>query len=76
VRGGSPLHQTRPASRRVLSFLEAPGGALETVAVVLNWVTWLAFLVELVIMLSVVPDRKAWQLQALEVAIERMAKRT
>ena len=37
-----------------------PGGALEDVAVVLNWVTWIAFLVELVVMLAVVPDRRAW----------------
>ena len=32
----------------------------ETVAHALNWVTWLAFLVELVVMLAVVPDRRAW----------------
>ncbi|MFL5872610.1 MAG: potassium channel family protein [Solirubrobacterales bacterium] len=37
-----------------------PGGTLEDVAVVLNWVTWVAFLIELVVMLWVVPDRKAW----------------
>ena len=37
-----------------------PGGTLETVAVVLNWTTWIAFLVELVIMLWVVPNRWAW----------------
>jgi voltage-gated potassium channel len=37
-----------------------PGGALETVARTLNWVTWIAFLVELVTMLAVVPDRGAW----------------
>ncbi len=37
-----------------------PGGALETLARTLNWVTWLAFLVELVVMLTVVPDRRAW----------------
>jgi voltage-gated potassium channel len=37
-----------------------PGGALETVAEILNWGTWLAFLFELVVMLAVVPDRRAW----------------
>ncbi len=37
-----------------------PGGALEAVARTLNWVTWLAFLVELIVMLSVVPERRAW----------------
>src|SRR6187399_27844 len=37
-----------------------PGGLLEDVARVLNWVTWLAFLVELVVMLAVVPDRRTW----------------
>lgn len=37
-----------------------PGGALETIARTLNWITWLAFLVELIVMLSVVPDRRAW----------------
>jgi voltage-gated potassium channel len=37
-----------------------PGGLLEDVAVVLNWVTWLAFAVELVVMLAVVPDRRLW----------------
>jgi voltage-gated potassium channel len=31
-----------------------------TVAVVLNWATWLAFLTELVVMLAVVPDRRRW----------------
>src|SRR5690349_8796195 len=35
-------------------------GTLRDVAVVLNWVTWLAFLVELVVMLAVVPDRWKW----------------
>jgi voltage-gated potassium channel len=45
-------------------------GALNTVAVVINWGTWLAFLVEAVLMLSVVDDR--WQFirhHPLEVAI-------
>jgi voltage-gated potassium channel len=37
-----------------------PGGGLEAVAQVLNWVTWIAFAVELVVMLAVVPDRRAW----------------
>jgi len=37
-----------------------PGGLLEDVARVLNWVTWLAFLIELVVMLAVVPDRRKW----------------
>jgi voltage-gated potassium channel len=37
-----------------------PGGWLQTVAVVLNWATWLAFAVELVVMLAVVPDRRTW----------------
>ena len=36
------------------------GGALHTVAVILNWVTWLAFAFELVVMLAVVPDRGEW----------------
>ena len=33
---------------------------METVAHVLNWVTWVAFLVELVVMLAVVPNRRLW----------------
>jgi voltage-gated potassium channel len=37
-----------------------PGGWLEGVAIVLNWVTWIAFAVELVVMLAVVPDRRVW----------------
>jgi hypothetical protein len=37
-----------------------PGGALQTVAIALNWATWTALLVELVVMLAVVPDRRAW----------------
>ena len=37
-----------------------PGGALEAVAQALNWVIWVAFLVELIVMLAVVPDRRAW----------------
>jgi voltage-gated potassium channel len=31
-----------------------------TVATVLNWATWLTFFAEAVIMLAVVPDRRAW----------------
>lgn len=37
-----------------------PGGWLEGVAGVLNWVTWFAFLIELVVMLAVVPHRWTW----------------
>src|ERR1700729_2719854 len=37
-----------------------PGGALETIAVALNWLTWSAFLIELLVMLAVVPDRRTW----------------
>jgi voltage-gated potassium channel len=37
-----------------------PGGLLEDVARILNWVTWFAFLFELVVMLAVVPDRRKW----------------
>src|SRR6201995_3798123 len=37
-----------------------PGGALETIAIILNWVTWTAFLIELLVMLAVVPDRRTW----------------
>src|SRR5262249_32028772 len=37
-----------------------PGGWVQTIAVILNWATWLAFAVELVVMLYVVPDRRAW----------------
>jgi voltage-gated potassium channel len=37
-----------------------PGGSLEDTAVVLNWVTWLAFVIEMVVMLSIVPDKKAY----------------
>ena len=36
------------------------GEPWDTAAVVLNWATWLAFLVELVVMLAVVPDRGRW----------------
>jgi voltage-gated potassium channel len=37
-----------------------PGGWLESTARVLNWATWLAFAIELIVMLAVVPDRRAW----------------
>jgi hypothetical protein len=37
-----------------------PGGALEDVARILNWVTWIAFAIELVAMLAVVPHRRIW----------------
>ena len=37
-----------------------PGGALEAVAFTLNWITWTAFFIELVVMLAVVPDRWTW----------------
>jgi voltage-gated potassium channel len=37
-----------------------PGGTLEDVARILNWVTWTAFLIELVVMLAVVPSRGKW----------------
>ncbi|MDQ2699783.1 MAG: potassium channel family protein [Actinomycetota bacterium] len=36
------------------------GGTLETIAVILNWGTYLIFALELVIMLIVVPDRKQY----------------
>jgi voltage-gated potassium channel len=42
----------------------------QTVASVLNWIIWLAFTAELLIMLAVVPDRRAWlRTHRLEVAI-------
>lgn len=37
-----------------------PSGALRTIAIVLNWVTWVAFAIELVAMLAVVPNRRLW----------------
>jgi len=37
-----------------------PGGALEATARALNWITWIAFAFELVVMLAVVPDRRKW----------------
>jgi voltage-gated potassium channel len=45
-------------------------GALNTIAVVINWVTWLAFVTEAVLMLSVVDSRWRWVREhPLEVAI-------
>src|ERR1700759_3468425 len=37
-----------------------PGGWLQTAAVILNWATWRAFALELVVMLAAVPDRREW----------------
>jgi voltage-gated potassium channel len=34
--------------------------AWQTVATALNWISWLAFLVEAVVMLALVPDRRRW----------------
>jgi voltage-gated potassium channel len=36
------------------------GGPWPTIDTVLNWVTWLPFAAEVVVMLWVVPDRRAW----------------
>jgi voltage-gated potassium channel len=36
------------------------GSGVDTVAVALNWATWVPFLVEVVVMLAVVPDRRRW----------------
>lgn len=42
----------------------------DAVATALNWVTWLAFVVEIVVMLSVTPDRGRWlRTHPLDVAI-------
>lgn len=38
----------------------ATGAPWSVVAGILNWTTWLAFLVEVIVMLTVVPDRRAW----------------
>jgi voltage-gated potassium channel len=47
-----------------------PGGWKEAAAVTLNWVIWLSFCAELLIMLAVVPDRRTWlRNHPLEVAI-------
>lgn len=46
------------------------GGAWPTIASVLNWCSWGVFLAEIVVMLSVVSDRRAWLLHhPLDVAI-------
>jgi voltage-gated potassium channel len=46
------------------------GGLLNTIAVVINWLTWLAFLAEAALMLRVVDDRWRWiRDHPLEVAI-------
>jgi voltage-gated potassium channel len=37
-----------------------PNSTLATIAEVLNWVTWLPFLAEVVVMLAIVPDRRRW----------------
>jgi voltage-gated potassium channel len=45
----------------MLVLVESPWGEpWDTVALVLNWGTWLAFVAELVVMLAVVPDRRRW----------------
>ena len=36
------------------------GEPYDTIAVILNWIVWLAFLVELVVMLALVPNRRQW----------------
>lgn len=36
------------------------GEPFDTIAVVLNWTIWLAFLTELVVMLSIVPEKGRW----------------
>ena len=36
------------------------GEPYDTIAVILNWVVWLAFLIELVVMLAIVPNRRRW----------------
>ncbi len=38
----------------------ATGAPWSVVAGVLNWATWLAFLIEVIVMLAVVPDRRSW----------------
>jgi voltage-gated potassium channel len=46
------------------------GSDAQTVAAVLNWIIWLAFTAEAVVMLAVVPDRRAWiRGHLLEIAI-------
>jgi voltage-gated potassium channel len=36
------------------------GTGLDTIAGALNWATWVPFLIEVVVMLAVVPDRRRW----------------
>jgi voltage-gated potassium channel len=43
----------------ILQFLPPPD-PWRTMADVLNWIIWLAFLAELVVMLAVVPSKRAW----------------
>jgi hypothetical protein len=48
----------------------SPGEPWETLAAVGNWLIWLLFLAEVVVMLAVVPDRWRWlRAHPLEVAI-------
>jgi voltage-gated potassium channel len=48
----------------------SPGEPWETLAAVGNWLVWLLFLAEVVVMLTVVPDRGRWlRAHPLEVAI-------
>jgi voltage-gated potassium channel len=48
----------------------AVGEPWDSIATALNWLTWLAFLAEIVLMLAVVPDRGRWLREhPLEVAI-------
>lgn len=39
---------------------ENPGQPWETIGVALNWISWTTFLVEALVMLWIVPDRRAW----------------
>jgi hypothetical protein len=46
------------------------GQPWDTIGVALNWASWLTFLAEAVVMLSVVPDRRAWlRRHPIEVAV-------
>jgi voltage-gated potassium channel len=46
------------------------GGPWATIAAVVDWASWLVFVVELVVMLAIVPDRRRWLADnPLEVAI-------
>ena len=36
------------------------GNGVDPVAVALNWATWVPFLIEVVVMLAIVPDRRRW----------------